>query len=110
MGMSEKLTRREMFKRAGCASLIGGVGFPFFVRAAKQGVAPARLKYKRWVHGAVVGENTAATVGEQVLAQGGNAVDAAVTAALVACISAPARSGIGGYGGHMVIGFANGRS
>jgi gamma-glutamyltranspeptidase/glutathione hydrolase len=48
-------------------------------------------------------------VGMQILADGGNAIDAAVAAALAACIATPARSGIGGYGGHMIIAPAGGK-
>jgi gamma-glutamyltranspeptidase/glutathione hydrolase len=90
-----RYSRREMLARTGKAALAGAIGFPAFSFAQK--ASP------QWSHGAVVGENTAAVVGEQVLGSGGNAVDAAVAGALMACIAAPARSGIGGYGGHMVI-------
>ncbi len=53
--------------------------------------------------GAVVGEPTAAKVGQQVLADGGNAVDAIVAAALVASVVAPHHCGVGGYGGAFMI-------
>ena len=53
--------------------------------------------------GLVVGQPQGANVGMDVLAAGGNAVDAAVAAALVAGVVAVPSCGIGGYGGHMVI-------
>ena len=53
--------------------------------------------------GAIRGEPTAEKVGQEVLAAGGNAIDAAVAAALVAAVAAPHQTGIGGYGGHMTL-------
>src|SRR5438067_1641411 len=100
--MSQKISRRKMLGRTARAVLVGGLGGPFVVRAANKSA-------DRWPHGAVVGENTGMRVGEKVLADGGNAIDAAVAAALAACIAAPARSGIGGYGGHMMIALAGGK-
>ncbi|TXT21331.1 MAG: Gamma-glutamyltransferase, partial [Planctomycetota bacterium] len=49
-------------------------------------------------HGFVIGEPTAEKVGARVLADGGNAVDAIVAAALAAAVAAPHQTGIGGYG------------
>ena len=90
-----------MLSRSARAALVAAIGFPALSFSQKTSA-------QRWGKGAVAGENTATAIGENVLANGGNAVDAAVGAALVACIAAPARSGIGGYGGHMVIALANG--
>jgi gamma-glutamyltranspeptidase/glutathione hydrolase len=53
--------------------------------------------------GLVLGQPEAARAGQEVLAAGGNAVDAAVTAALVAGVVAVPGCGPGGYGGHMII-------
>src|SRR4051794_36743703 len=59
--------------------------------------------------GLVVGHTEGSEAGMQTLAEGGNAVDAIATAALVAGVVAVSRCGIGGYGGHMAIGFPNGK-
>jgi gamma-glutamyltranspeptidase/glutathione hydrolase len=59
--------------------------------------------------GCVVGQPEAAKAGNEVLAAGGNAIDAAVTAALVAGVLAPHQCGPGGYGGHLVIARAGGK-
>jgi len=98
--MSRKYSRREMLSRTG-AALAGGLAAPF---CFAQSAAPSP-----WKHGAVVGENEGMRVGLKVLADGGNAVDAVVAAALAACIAVPARTGIGGYGGHMIIALAGGK-
>ncbi|HEY7328553.1 MAG TPA: gamma-glutamyltransferase [Gemmataceae bacterium] len=59
--------------------------------------------------GCVIGQPEAAQTGVEVLAKGGNAVDAAVTAALVAGVLAPHQCGPGGYGGHLVIARSGGK-
>jgi gamma-glutamyltranspeptidase / glutathione hydrolase len=58
--------------------------------------------------GLVMGEPKAAEVGNRVLQDGGNAIDAIVAGALAGTIHAPNQYGIGGYGGHMVMRLANG--
>ncbi len=47
-------------------------------------------------------------VGQEVLDSGGNAIDAAISAALTAGVTELAACGIAGYGGHMVIALADG--
>ncbi|MBC8116400.1 MAG: gamma-glutamyltransferase, partial [Candidatus Saccharimonas sp.] len=61
------------------------------------------------VKGLVKGEPTAEKVGQQVLAEGGNAFDAIVAAALTAAIAVPYQTGIGGYGGSAVLATAGGK-
>src|SRR5262245_23775461 len=53
--------------------------------------------------GLVNGHPEAAEVGKSILAAGGNAVDAAVAAALVAGVVALPSTGLGGYGGHLIV-------
>lgn len=52
--------------------------------------------------GAVAGEPLVDAVGARVLAEGGNAVDAVVSAALAGAVVWPYQTGIGGYGAHGV--------
>jgi gamma-glutamyltranspeptidase/glutathione hydrolase len=59
--------------------------------------------------GLVVGQPEGAEAGNSILADGGNAVDAIVAAALAAGVVAVTRCGIGGYGGHMAIGLPSGK-
>lgn len=52
-------------------------------------------------YGAVVGQPESDSTAVSILRKGGNAVDAAVTAAFLACVLSPKSCGIGGYGGMM---------
>src|SRR4051812_261465 len=83
--------RREALALAGGALLTG------MVRAAPE------------ERGRVVGAVRGAKAGADVLAAGGNAVDAIVAAALVAAVADVHQCGIGGYGGHMVLAYGGGR-
>src|SRR3954471_22630106 len=74
----------------------------FLSTAAALGL-PAFLPAADPPKGRVHGQPQAAEAGMAVLAAGGNAVDAIVTAALVAGVVAVPSTGIGGYGGHAVI-------
>jgi gamma-glutamyltranspeptidase len=91
------LTRRELFtlstKVAVATALARRVGF-------------AATENSFHAFGAVVGDSIAAKVGEKVLREGGNAIDAAVAAAFAAGIASPSKSGVGGYGGHAMIALA----
>lgn len=84
-----------MLVRTSQALAVGAVGFPnlSFGAAAKRTLSA----------GSIVGDVGGARTGREVLASGGNPIDAAVTAALVSCIVSPSHCGIGGYGGHMTI-------
>lgn len=95
--MEQQYQRREILALAGSVWL----GSVCLDTARGAGEEKAR--------GCVVGQPEAAKAGAEVLASGGNAVDAAVTAALVAGVLAPHQCGPGGYGGHMVIARAGGK-
>jgi gamma-glutamyltranspeptidase/glutathione hydrolase len=59
--------------------------------------------------GIVIGYPGANEAGAEILAAGGNAVDAIVASALAAGVVALPSCGIGGYGGHMIIGTRYGK-
>jgi gamma-glutamyltranspeptidase/glutathione hydrolase len=70
---------------------------------------PSLLHADEIVKACVNGQPQATAAGNAILAGGGNAVDAAVTAALVAGVVAVPSCGIGGYGGHLVIAKPDGK-
>ena len=58
------------------------------------------------VSGVLTGEEAVRDVANKIFADGGNAIDAIIGAALAAGITAPSKCGIGGYGGAIMIGRA----
>ena len=90
------LSRRRALR---CAAL--GVSAPFVLRAAETAA--------RYPHGVVSGEPSAEKAGAQVLASGGNFVDALVAAALAGAVAAPHQTGLGGYGASLIIAYADGK-
>jgi gamma-glutamyltranspeptidase/glutathione hydrolase len=89
-----------MLLRSGQLAVVGAVGSKLsFAADSSPPVSP----------GLVAGQPKAAEVGNKILRDGGNAIDAAVAAALTAGVVAPLSCGIGGYGGHMMIAFKGGR-
>jgi len=100
--MSEGPNRRDTFKTAG--RVLAGSCLNNDASAAS--VMDATVSE----HGAVVAARaaTSARAGHTVLEKGGNAVDAAVAAALCAAVVEPASCGIAGYGAHLTIALADG--
>jgi gamma-glutamyltranspeptidase/glutathione hydrolase len=95
--MRKVYDRREVLRWAACG--LAAAGLP---RA--EGNEPPRPA--GWVEGHPV----AAEVGRKVLADGGNAVDAVVAAALTVSVVAPQQCGPGGYGGHATFALDGGRT
>jgi gamma-glutamyltranspeptidase / glutathione hydrolase len=95
--MHARIDRRTFLTAAGSAAAC--------LAASSANANAASLKGR----GLVVGQAEGAAAGMDVLADGGNAVDAIVAAALVAGVVAVSKCGIGGYGGHMTIGLASGK-
>ena len=98
--MHPSLTRREMLnvtgKAVAAAALLPHVAF-------------SREENSATPFGAVVGDPAAVHVGLKFLADGGNAIDAAIATAFAAGITSPSKCGVGGYGGHVIIALANGK-
>ena len=81
----------------------------FLTAAGALLAAPHILRAAEERKGLVVGQVEGAEAGDALLAAGGNAVDAVVTAALVAGVVALPSTGIGGYGGHAVVAKPDGK-
>jgi gamma-glutamyltranspeptidase/glutathione hydrolase len=92
------LDRRQALKAAALA-LVGTRGAYATPLAAD---APAAT-------GHIEGHTEGAKAGVDILATGGNAVDAAVCAALVTCVVSPYHCGPGGYGGSFVVASPDGK-
>src|SRR5213080_4370228 len=96
MNRYRSMTRREFGAQAAGAT-------------AALAAAGALAQNESSPHGIIRGEPTAEKVGLQVLAEGGNAVDAIVAAALTAAVVVPHQTGIGGYGGAVTLAVDGGR-
>jgi gamma-glutamyltranspeptidase/glutathione hydrolase len=94
-----KYSRREMLKLTGGIIGASAVTRPLSFVASGDNIT----------RGLVAGPVKAAEIGNKILRDGGNAIDAAVAAALAAGVTAPGACGIGGYGGHMVIALKGGK-
>lgn len=93
-------SRREMLGVTGMA-LLGSAVAPQFCFGKTENSSSS--------FGAVVGDPAAAKVGEKILQDGGNAIDAAIATAFAAGITSPSKCGVGGYGGHAMIALAGGK-
>src|SRR5215213_7920735 len=94
------LTRREILELAGKLALSSALLPSAALAADEKSTQP---------FGAVVGNPIAAKVGETILRDGGNAIDAAIASAFAAGIATPHNCGVGGYGGHAVIALGGGK-
>jgi gamma-glutamyltranspeptidase/glutathione hydrolase len=95
--MNALLARRDFLKLCGTAALGSFVAPQLF--AADD----------RYANGLITGETHGELAGLRVLQEGGNAIDAAVAGALVAAITSPEQTGIGGYGMHAVVAMDGGK-
>ncbi|MDQ6630153.1 MAG: gamma-glutamyltransferase [Verrucomicrobiota bacterium] len=99
--MNKIFTRREMLRNAGKAVVLSALA-PHFSFAKENKISSTTF-------GAVASEPASVEIGQKILNDGGNAVDAVVGAALAAGITMPSKCGIGSYGGTMMIALANGK-
>jgi gamma-glutamyltranspeptidase/glutathione hydrolase len=99
MMMKKNMTRRGFNQQVAAAGVMM-VGGGLVDRGRAQEVASV---------GVVRGEPTADKVGLEVLASGGNVVDAIVAAACVAAVVVPHQTGMGGYGGHATLALDGGK-
>ena len=95
--MTRSIDRRSVLKLMGGTAAVGALG-PITGcgdRGEPRGPLPRS--------GVVVGQAEAALIGQRIIAEGGNAVDGMVAAALACGVTQLSLCGIGGYGGHMTI-------
>jgi gamma-glutamyltranspeptidase/glutathione hydrolase len=92
-------SRRALLKLGGQAAALG-----LLAPQALGAAAPAAGR-----RGSIVGNPVAAQAGEKAFQEGGNAIDAAITAAFAATVGSQVNCGLGGYGGHAVIALAGGK-
>lgn len=92
-------------------SLAGGAAFAGALKPKDSAAETIRLpgldqtppSGRRPRRGVIVGQVEGALAGQRIIADGGNAVDGIVAAALVAGVVDMSATGIAGYGGHMTI-------
>ena len=93
-------TRREALALASKVTVAGAIAPALRLRADERSAS---------AFGAIVGDPAATKVGEKILKDGGNAIDAAIATAFAVGIVSPSKCGVGGYGGHAMISLAGGR-
>src|SRR4051812_15502204 len=97
------MTAPAKYGRRSFLGVAGGALTGLALRRASGSEPPEKSR------GLVVGYPESSDVGAEILAAGGNAVDAIVAGALAAGVCAVPMCGIGGYGGHMTIGLPDGK-
>ncbi|MSU49589.1 MAG: hypothetical protein EXS37_10960 [Opitutus sp.] len=97
--LTHPISRRDAL-RLTTGMVAAGIAFPRVLRAATTAAHP---------HGLVRGEPTSEKIAADVLASGGNAVDAMVAAALASAVCTPNMTGMGGYGASIIVASADGK-